>query len=82
MQRANDKIDKNNIKLIALCQATVPENAEGFSGDEESFTYKALLDCCLSSSNLLELVNNRMEQLQYLYQGGSLLDIVDCMCIC
>lgn len=65
-----------------MCQATVPENPEGFSGDEESFTYKALLDCCLSSSNLLELVNNRMEQLQYLYQGGSLLDIVDCMCIC
>jgi len=63
--RANDKIDENNINSITSCQAT--ENAEVFSGDDESF-YQALLDCCLSSSNLLELVNNRMEQLHYLYQ--------------
>ena len=82
MQRANDKIGKNKGNAITLCQATVPENAEVFSGGEESFTYEALLDCFLSSSNLLELVNNRMEQLHCLYQGRSLLDIVDCMCVC
>lgn len=81
MQRANDKIDDNNINSITSCQATVPENAEVFSGDDESF-YQALLDCCLSSSNLLELVNNRMEQLHYLYQGKSWLDIVGCKCVC
>ena len=81
MQRANDKTDKNNINSVTSCQATVPGNSEVFSGDEESFTYKALLDCCLSSSNLLELVNTRMEQLYCLYQGKSLLDIVDCMCV-
>lgn len=81
MQRANDKIDENNINSITSCQATVPENAEVFSGDDESF-YQALLDCCLSSSNLLELVNNRMEQLHYLYKGKSWLDIVGFKCIC
>ena len=81
MQRANDNIDKNNVNSITSCQVTVPENAAVFSGDREQF-YQALLDCCLSSSSLLELVNNKMEQLRYLYQGRSLLDIVDCTCVC
>lgn len=76
LQRTNDKIDKNNINSISSCQATVPENVEVFSGDEESF-YQALLDSCLSSSNLLELVNNRLEQLHYFYQGKSLYVMVE-----
>ncbi|XP_078381012.1 run domain Beclin-1-interacting and cysteine-rich domain-containing protein-like [Oculina patagonica] len=70
-QGADGKIDKNNTNSMSLSQGDVLESVSVISGEEDSF-YQALLDCSLSASNLLELVNKE-EELQSFYQGYAFL---------
>lgn len=67
-QKVSNRIGKNNANsTLTQGDDRGDESDADFSGDEESF-YQRLLDCCLSASNLLALIN-KGEQLQYFYQG-------------